>query len=94
MGHNTSTISQTAGPKISVDAMSQTHSLNSTYPSGPGTVDNDKIMAAVSSCQTALMSKIDDLQADINHLMYGIDKVKDRTSEEMFGVGQECYTYD
>lgn len=38
-------------------------------------------MVAITSYQTALMTKIDDLQTDINRLCYDMDEVKDRTSE-------------
>lgn len=61
--------------------------MNSTEPMGPGTADTDRIMMAIASCQSALTSKIDDLQTDINRLRYDIDTVKDRTSEIERRVG-------
>lgn len=67
--------------------MSQTDPSNPTEPSGLGMMDTDKIMGAIASCQTALMGKIDDLQADVNRLQYDIDKIKHRTSEVERQVG-------
>lgn len=87
IGRKNSMIPQTAVAKSSVDVMSQTDPFNSAEPSGPGTVDTDKIMAAIESFQTALMSKIDDLQADVNRLWYDIDRARDRTSEVERRVG-------
>lgn len=67
--------------------MSQTDLFNSTELPGLLSADTDKIMAAIAFCQTALMCKIDDLQADVNHLRYDIEKIKDRTSEVERWVG-------
>lgn len=84
MGCKTST---TPVAKSSVDTMSKTDQSISADSCGSTSADTDKIMAAISSCQTALMSKIDDLQADINRLRYDMDKMKDRTSEVGRRVG-------
>lgn len=56
--------------KISVDAMSQTN-----QPLEGGTADIDKIMAAIASCQAALITNIDHLQTDINLLRSDIVKI-------------------
>lgn len=87
MGRKTSTLPQAAGAKLLTDTMSQTDSVNSTKPMGPGTADTDRIMMAIASCQSALTTKINDLQTDINRLRYDIDTVKDRTSEIERRVG-------
>lgn len=86
MGRKTSTIPHT--PKPVADAMSQTDTTHVAATSERGAADTDKIMAAIASCQTALMTKIEDLQTDINRLRHDMDRVKDRTSEAERRVGE------
>lgn len=49
--------------------MSQTDPPSSAAPAEVGLVDTEKIMAAIASCQMALMTKID-LQTDVNRLRW------------------------
>lgn len=88
MGRKTSTAPQPTGAKSAVNAMSQTDPTTTIIPPEVGTGDTDKIMAAIAACQTALMTKIDDLQTDITRLRYDMDKVRDRTTEAERRLGE------
>lgn len=87
MGRKTSAVPQASGAKYLTDTMSQTDPVNSADPPMPETADTDKIMMAIASCQSALMTKIDDLQVDITRLRSDINAIKDRTSEVERRVG-------